>query len=161
MVIPTGGFPRAKGKDLAQHPMNTNVNMENVTPRGNPRENQVGADPALDAAEGRIGGQIVVVDEPDFGPGFGPGPRVTEEYMKKRIAAVQVFVLPQSTVTVCNIVLDNGYSVRGESACVSEANFNQQIGSDLAYKDAFRKLWALFGFALAEDIFHGRNHQGL
>lgn len=51
MVIPTGGFPRATGKDLAQHP------VHKVTSTGN----KLGDDPALDKAEGRIGDQIEVM----------------------------------------------------------------------------------------------------
>src|SRR5690606_2187974 len=39
---------------------------------------------------------------------------------------------------------------RGESARVDPANFDAQIGQALAYDDAFRKLWPLFGFALTE-----------
>lgn len=80
-----------------------------------------------------------------------PGERVTADYIKSRMLdAVPRFYRIGSTVTVCNIVLDNGYSVRGESACVDPANYNQNIGERLAYDDAFRKLWPLFGFLLAE-----------
>jgi len=78
-----------------------------------------------------------------------PGEKVTRDYIKGRIAAHQ-YIRIGETVTLCSIVLDNGYSVRGESACVDPANFNQDIGRQLAYEDAFRKLWPLFGFLLAE-----------
>jgi hypothetical protein len=78
------------------------------------------------------------------------GERVTLEYMEGRIASKDFTVLPDSTVTICNITLDNGYSVRGESACVDPANFNQEIGRHYAEKQAIDKLWPLFGFLLAE-----------
>jgi len=58
--------------------------------------------------------------------------------------------LPDTTVTICSITLDNGYSVRDESACVDPANFNREIGEKIAYDRAFNKLWQLFGFLLAE-----------
>ncbi len=54
------------------------------------------------------------------------------------------------TVTHCRIVIDNGFSVSGESACVNPENYNQQIGERIAYDNAFRQLWPLFGFLLAE-----------
>lgn len=79
-----------------------------------------------------------------------PGERVTKEYMESRIKAVEFHVLPKSTVTVCNITLDNGFSVRGESACVDPANFNKEIGEKIAHDNAFDKLWPHFGFLLAE-----------
>jgi len=82
-----------------------------------------------------------------------PCERVTKEYMESRIASKD-FVKIGDTVTRYNIVLDNGYSVRGESACVNPANYNQEIGERIAYDDAFKKLWPLFGFILAEKNFN-------
>jgi hypothetical protein len=79
-----------------------------------------------------------------------PGERVTMDYMKSRIASIEYSTLPKSTVTLCNITLDNGYSVRGESACVDPANFNKDIGEKIAHDNAVNKLWPLFGFLLAE-----------
>jgi hypothetical protein len=95
----------------------------------------------------------------DAGPGLkaslearleaSPGERVTPEYIKSRIAAVKYFS-PEGTVTMCSLTLDNGYSVRGESACVDPANYDGAIGRKLAYDKAFDALWPLFGFLLAE-----------
>lgn len=81
-----------------------------------------------------------------------PGPTVTKEAIEARIADVAFSVLPKSTVTLCNITLDNGYSVRGESACVDPSNFDQAIGERIAYDNAFARLWPLLGFALAEAM---------
>ena len=79
-----------------------------------------------------------------------PAPRVTKEYMESRITD-KSFTRFSDTVTLCQITLDNGYSVRGESACVNPANYNQEIGERIAYDNAFNKLWPLFGFLLAES----------
>lgn len=79
-----------------------------------------------------------------------PYEKVTKESIEKRIKKVSYFVLPDSTVTVCNIEIVNGYSVRGESACVDARNFNMEIGRNIAYRNAFDKLWALEGYLLAE-----------
>jgi len=79
--------------------------------------------------------------------------RVTEESINRRIKQVEFHRLPGTTVTLCNITLDNGYSVRGESACVDAKNYNEDIGQTLAKKDAFGKLWPLFGFLVAEMKF--------
>lgn len=82
-----------------------------------------------------------------------PGEKVTKEYMESRVADVECFVIPNTTVTICNITLDNGYSVRGESACVDPTNYRQEIGERIAYGNAFDKLWPLFGFLLSEKRF--------
>lgn len=78
-----------------------------------------------------------------------PAPRVTKEYIESRIQSNK-FVRFSETVTLCEILLDNGYSVRGESACVNPANYNKEIGERIAFDNAFDKLWPLFGFLLAE-----------
>ena len=83
-----------------------------------------------------------------------PFPKVTKESIEKRIDKVDYMVLPNSTVTICNITLVNGFSVRGESACVDSRNFDMDIGRQIAYRDAFSKLWQLEGYLLAES-----NHQ--
>ena len=83
-----------------------------------------------------------------------PGEKVTKDQILSRIKSVDYSMLPKSTVTLCNITLDNGFSVRGESACVDPANFDQKIGEEIAYNNAFNKLWPLFGFLLAEHRFN-------
>lgn len=82
-----------------------------------------------------------------------PYEKVTKESIEARIAKTDYMVLPNSTVTVCNITLENGFSVRGESACVDARNFNLDIGQNLAFKNAFQKLWGLEGYLLAERRF--------
>jgi len=82
-----------------------------------------------------------------------PYDKVTKERIESRIQNIEYLILPNSTVTICNIILDNGFSVRGEAACVDKRNFNIEIGEDLAYKHAFSKLWELEGYLLAERKF--------
>lgn len=87
-----------------------------------------------------------------------PAERVTKEYITSRIKESFDDRLPHSpTVTIVTIVLDNGYSVRGESACVNLENYNHEIGVKIAYENAFAKLWSLFGFLLAEKNFRSKS----
>jgi len=83
-----------------------------------------------------------------------PAPRVTADYINSRIATTEYLRIGQ-TVTLCSITLDNGYSVRGESACVNPENYNEEIGNKIAYDNAYHKLWPLFGFLLAEKQYLG------
>jgi hypothetical protein len=83
-------------------------------------------------------------------------PKVTEEQMKKRISSVYFTRLPGGTTTICQITLDNGFTVIGDSACVSPETYIQTLGESIAYKSAFDKLWFLFGFLLKENIYNGR-----
>ena len=81
--------------------------------------------------------------------------KVTKEHIESRIVDTSYMVLPDTTVTICNLTLENGFSVRGESACVDPRNFNMQIGREIAYRDAFEKLWQLEGYLLAERRWRG------
>jgi hypothetical protein len=55
-------------------------------------------------------------------------------------------------LTFCVLVLKNGFTVTGESACVSPENFDAQIGRDVARKNAVDKIWPLMGYALKEKL---------
>lgn len=85
-------------------------------------------------------------------------PRVTKEEIEAAIARVDYHVLPGNDaspgerVTICQITLQNGFDVRGESACVDPRNFDPEIGQHYAHEDAFKKLWPFFGFMLAEQL---------
>ena len=82
-----------------------------------------------------------------------PFPKVTKEAINDRILKADYLVLPETTVTICSITMRNGFSFRGESACVDPRNFDKEIGKELAYKDAFGKIWAFEGYLLAERRF--------
>lgn len=55
-------------------------------------------------------------------------------------------------LSLCILVMRNGFIVIGKSAPASAANFNADLGRKLAYEDAVRQLWPLMGFALREKL---------
>lgn len=55
-------------------------------------------------------------------------------------------------LTFCVLVLKNGFTITGESACVSPENFNAKKGEIIARDNALDKLWPLMGYALKERI---------
>lgn len=55
-------------------------------------------------------------------------------------------------LTFCVLVLRNGFTVTGESACASPANFNAEIGRKLARDKAIEKMWALEGYLLKQML---------
>lgn len=60
-------------------------------------------------------------------------------------------------LTVCVLTLENGFTVTGESACVSPANYNQKIGEDIAFDNARDKIWLLEGYLLKEKLYRGES----
>ena len=76
--------------------------------------------------------------------------KVTREHLGMRIAAADYVVMPDGRTTVCQLTMQNGFTVRGESSCVSVENFNKELGEKYAYEKAFDAAWAFEGYLLAE-----------
>lgn len=95
------------------------------------------------------------------------GVKVTPEQIQKTIVAEYYFTGKQGVwaggnappnhiadrlglLTICILVLRNGFTVTGESACVSAEVFNEELGKKLARSKAVDKVWMLEGYLLAE-----------
>lgn len=55
-------------------------------------------------------------------------------------------------LTFCVLVLRNGYTVTGESACVSPENFDAELGREIARQNAINKVWPLMGYELKQRL---------
>lgn len=56
-------------------------------------------------------------------------------------------------LTFCVLVLQNGFTVHGSSACADEKNFDAEIGKRLARSQAKNKIWELLGFQLRTRLY--------
>lgn len=59
---------------------------------------------------------------------------------------------PLSLLTFCVLVLRNGFTVTGESACASPENFDPEIGRKIARENAVNKIWMLEGYLLKQKL---------
>ncbi|EKP2311315.1 hypothetical protein P1O74_001863 [Escherichia coli] len=55
-------------------------------------------------------------------------------------------------LTFCVLVLRNGFTVTGESACASPENFDAEIGRKIARQNAVNKIWMLEGYLLKQKL---------
>ena len=55
-------------------------------------------------------------------------------------------------LTFCVLVLRNGFTVTGESACASPENFDAELGRKIARQNAVGKIWPLMGYALKCEL---------
>ena len=82
------------------------------------------------------------------------GNRVTNESINAKIKEpVKTYHLPDTTITIAVITLENGFTVTGESACADPANFDAEVGKEMALNNAFDKIWPLEGYLLKERLF--------
>lgn len=58
-------------------------------------------------------------------------------------------------LSICLLVMRNGFTVIGKAAPVSPENFNADLGRQYAYEDAIRQLWPLMGFSLRDRLREG------
>lgn len=59
---------------------------------------------------------------------------------------------PLELITFCVLVLRNGFTVTGESACASPDNFDAEIGRKIARQNAVAKVWPLMGYELKQRL---------
>lgn len=79
-------------------------------------------------------------------------PRVTIEQVNAAIIDESYTVLPDGRTTVCQLTLDNGFTVEGTSACVSKENFNAELGNKYSRERAIGEAWKMLGFRLADQL---------
>ena len=103
-------------------------------------------------------------------------PRVTPEELQANIASEHYFTARDGIVgveldaglideasgtstheslellTFCVLVLRNGFTVTGESACASPENFDAEIGRKIARENAEKKIWPLMGYHLKQQL---------
>ena len=79
-------------------------------------------------------------------------PRLTPSDIDAAIVGETFTTLPSGKVMVCELTLRNGFTVRGEAATVSKANFNEEIGKKISRENARNKVWELEGYLLQEKL---------
>lgn len=79
-------------------------------------------------------------------------PRLNPAHIDAQIISEQYHVFPGTTMTVCALVLRNGFVVVGESAAASKENFDEAIGQRIARDNARNRIWALEGYALRTKL---------
>ncbi len=80
-------------------------------------------------------------------------PRITADMLDDVISDIRYWIAPGTQLTVCCLVLRNGFTVTGESACASPENFDKELGEQIAYRNAKDKIWALEGYLLKQKLY--------
>ena len=110
----------------------------NVAPRVTPAdiEAEIASEHYFTAGEGVIGAFVVG----EFGAHGGDTVAV-----RRDIASPEVLKPSLNLLTFCVLVLRNGFTVTGESACASPENFDAEIGRKIARQSAVQRMWPLVG----------------
>ena len=102
--------------------------------------------------EKRIAGSEADIEQEIQEKGLN-APRLTPADIDAAIVSETFTVLPSGKAMVCELTLRNGFTVRGESACVSKENFDEGIGQKISRENARNKVWELEGYLLQERVY--------
>ena len=92
------------------------------------------------------------------------GPRVSLASMEAKILVRYDFTMDKAVaafgpmpdslklLSVCVLVMANGFTLIGKSAPASALRFDADLGRKLAYEDAIRQLWPLEGYLLRSNL---------
>lgn len=72
--------------------------------------------------------------------------------VRRDIASPEVLKPSLNLLTFCVLVLRNGFTVTGESACASPENFDADVGRKIARQNAVQKIWPLMGYELRTQL---------
>ena len=79
---------------------------------------------------------------------------VTQELIDSKIKSESFTVLPSGKTMVCELILENGYSVRGEASVGDIETFNKSKGEDVSRKNAVSKIWTLEWYLEHEGAYY-------
>lgn len=87
--------------------------------------------------------------------------RVTLEHLNSLVVKEE-YTNPMSApqLTICTLVVENGFCLVGTSAPADEGNFDADLGRQFAREDALKQLWPLEGYLLRQKL-HGLRHMVL
>ncbi len=88
---------------------------------------------------------------------FTAGQGVDGEIRSRENAPRYCYETTLDVLTFCVLVLRNGFTVTGESACASPENFDAELGRKIARQNAVDKIWPLMGFALKDRLYWQHN----
>lgn len=77
---------------------------------------------------------------------------IAEHYINAQKAAGVEGFSSLGCLTICVLVLRNGFTVTGESACASPENFDEELGREIARANAAAKIWPLEGYLLKQRL---------
>ncbi len=91
--------------------------------------------------------------------------RVSLDFLKSEIAGQYTFTAHDAVsgcdmpaldalkvLTICVLVMKNGFTIIGKSAPADAENFDRKLGEKFAYEDAVRQLWPLEGYRLRSEL---------
>ena len=79
--------------------------------------------------------------------------KLTLENINAKIKSETYTRLPSGKVLICELTLENGFSVLGEASVVDVNNYNEAIGKQISREKAVSNIWLVEGYLLQEKLY--------
>lgn len=80
-------------------------------------------------------------------------PRLTDAYLESLIVQESYYQFPGTRLTVCCMVLTNGWELSGEAACANPDQFDPEVGKRQARKNTLKRVKAREQYLLRQRMF--------
>lgn len=87
--------------------------------------------------------------------------KLTQDYLESLVVHHEYNFIPNTSITVCTLFLQNGAKIMGKNyGSIDSNNQDWELAKQYAYKDAFDQLWELEGYLLRQRMFEQyKNHE--
>ena len=100
------------------------------------------------------GSILLATNEGDFRYMAGiyyPGNENKPEIVDSMIDRKEFWRVPGTAMTVCCIVLKNGFTVVGTASCVDVRNYNEELSKELSFSKARDEVFHYLAFAVLDE----------
>jgi hypothetical protein len=78
--------------------------------------------------------------------------KVTLQGIMDKVKGATYTLLPSGRTTVCELTMENGFTIKGYSGVVDIKMYNKFLGEKHAYDDAINNIWPFEGYLLAQKM---------
>ena len=72
------------------------------------------------------------------------------DFLVENARSITLHVPEGSTMTICSMILPNGYTVVGKAACADPDDYDAGLGEDIAFENAKNKIFPLLAYMWKE-----------
>lgn len=89
-----------------------------------------------------------------------PVPRLTDAYLETLIVHEDYYHYPGTRVTVCCLVVENGFSITGEAVCANPNQFDFTAGKRQARRNTLKRLKEYEHYLLRQRLYETGRVEG-
>jgi len=78
--------------------------------------------------------------------------RVTYSSILPKVKSTTYTVLPDGRTTICQLTMNNGFTIEGSSVYSDPSEYDRDISEDVAHDDAMRNAWKFETYLRAQRI---------